>query len=1215
MNKLRPFLLLMILLVPVLVLGAQDAPAARLEITGVNATAMPVVTVTANVYDNLGQPLRGLTASDFALTGELVGQAQITSVENISDNNLPFAVVLAIDVSTSMEGTPLDKAKLAARAFVENIGPDDPVAIMTFGSRVRLVQDYTTDKAALLSVIDSVYPAGQTALYQAAYEATRLAAQSPTPRRAVILLSDGAEYGTNSTVARDAAVQEATVRGVPIYTIGLGFGFDRTYLQQLSGSTNAANYESPSPDQLTQIYTDLAAKLRSQYVITLDAPLPLDGTEYDLGLQATTPDGTLSANTTLRAPIPVPVVQLPSLDQPLTEPTQIAATILHDDPLSSVTYQIGDAEPVAFSGEPYTLTLDPFDYPPGPLRLIVSATDADGDTGTDTIDLTIGALPSRVSLSPDLATLGEIAEPQTIAVEVQGQTATTHVITSFNGGDRTELAEPYSFTIDPLQFAPGDNTVVVTVTNAAGATVDQSFPFSIAALPPQIRITGLQDGQAVDAPVSFTADVTAQVAVSQIDATIGDLALLPTDGTYTIDPLALPPGANALIVTATTTSGLSNTVQVNFVVAALPPQIVVNGLTAGETLTADRAVTLDFVTQTPIVHVAFFVDGAPLADQTAEPFGVTLTVLDFAPGDHTLRIIADNDSGQSSTLDLPFTIAVEPAATATQAAVATATQQAVGTAQAVNAVTATQAAQATALEQAFVDATQAAQVTQAAQATALEQAFVDATQVAQTTQAAQATVTEQAFAAATQVAQTTQAAQATATDSARATELANNLATLQMQMTASSQSQQATQALLDLTATQNSLDVTATNSARATELANNLATLQAQMTAAATATQAAVTQQALIEATGSARSTEQAIVAQTGTAVAQVTAAFVSTQAALLEQATQASAATQAALTATQVAQVTQVALDAQATATGNAQVTATNIAQATQSERSTMQAAAAIQAQLATRDTLATANAQARLAALATQNSIATRNAQATNQAIAATRSAEAQATNAINTTATHIADLAATANFDLATRLAGEATSTAAVVRTEAAALQATATQLVLDGTATRQVLEVTATQVSVEQTATAAIELTAAAEQANQQTATAQAVSDNATGTAAANATVRANALATSAQATNDIAASATSDAEGTLNVRQTAVGPTATLRRTPSPLTAVAQAAGTDTSTPQPSATLTEIQAQEPPATSDVTPLIILLVVIIVIIIVVVILMRGRSSNRR
>ncbi len=396
------------------------------------------------------------------------------------------------------------------------------------------------------------------------------------------------------------------------------------------------------------------------------------------------------------------------------------------------------------------------------------------------IDLNIAALPSQISLSPDLSTLGAIAQPQTITVGGRGQTETTDVSVGFNGGDRTDLSAPYSFTIDPLQFAPGDNTVTVSVTNAAGVAAEQTFPFSIAALPPQITVIGLQDGQAIDAPVDFMVNVTAQGTVAQLDVKVGDLTLQPTNDTYTIDPMALPPGANALIVTATTASELTNATQINFVVAALPPQIIVSGLTAGETLYADRVVTLDFVTQTPVVHVAFFVDGAALADQASAPYGVTLPVLDFAPGDHTLRIIADNDSGQSSTLDLPFTIPPEPGFTATAGALAV-----------------TQAAVATATQQAVVTA-QAAQVTQAAQATATENAVASATQVAQATQAAEVSAQQNAAASATSAAQATEAAQATATDSARATDLANNLATLQLQMTASAQSQQVTQQALEL---------------------------------------------------------------------------------------------------------------------------------------------------------------------------------------------------------------------------------------------------------------------------------------------------------------------------------------------------------------------------------------------------------------------------------
>ncbi len=320
MKKIRPFLFLLILIFPVLaIMARQDTPPVRLEITGVNASQMPTVTVTANVFDNLNQPISGLTTDNFALIGDFATKAQITSVENISDNNLPFAVVLVIDVSTSMGGSPglapIDRAKAAAHAFIANIGPNDPVAIMTFSSRTRLVQDYTTDKPTLNSVIDNLSVGGKTALYQAGYDAIEAAAKSPAPRRAVVLLSDGAEYGGASQVARDAAAQDALVRGVPVYTIGLGYGIDRTYLQQLSSGTNAHFYESPNADQLTKIYTDLAALLRSQYVITLNAPLPLDGTQYTLDLEVTTPQGTADASAVLRAPIPVPIVTLPDAAQ------------------------------------------------------------------------------------------------------------------------------------------------------------------------------------------------------------------------------------------------------------------------------------------------------------------------------------------------------------------------------------------------------------------------------------------------------------------------------------------------------------------------------------------------------------------------------------------------------------------------------------------------------------------------------------------------------------------------------------------------------------------------------------------------------------------------------------------------------------------------------------------------------------------------------------
>src|SRR5690606_17650433 len=114
----------LLLISPLQQVLSQDTPPARtvnLEITGVNSTDLPQAVVSVAVLDTLGQPVRGLTAADFTLSGELADRAEIISVENITDDNLSFGVVLAIDISSSMAGAPIEQAKAAATAFVDSL--------------------------------------------------------------------------------------------------------------------------------------------------------------------------------------------------------------------------------------------------------------------------------------------------------------------------------------------------------------------------------------------------------------------------------------------------------------------------------------------------------------------------------------------------------------------------------------------------------------------------------------------------------------------------------------------------------------------------------------------------------------------------------------------------------------------------------------------------------------------------------------------------------------------------------------------------------------------------------------------------------------------------------------------------------------------------------------------------------------------------------------
>ncbi len=103
---------------------------------------------------------------------------------------------------------------------------------------------------------------------------------------------------------------------------------------------------------------------------------------------------------------------------------QITPTILHDDPLTSVSFQIKDQPPVELTAEPYSFTIDPLKLVPGDYTLTVSATDnRRRDTGAAVMNFSVAALPSQITLSPDLSTLGAISTPQTITVQATGTNA------------------------------------------------------------------------------------------------------------------------------------------------------------------------------------------------------------------------------------------------------------------------------------------------------------------------------------------------------------------------------------------------------------------------------------------------------------------------------------------------------------------------------------------------------------------------------------------------------------------------------------------------------------------------------------------------------------------------------------------------------------------------------------------------------------------------
>lgn len=242
----------------------------RIEVVNVAEEAFPSARAIVNVEDTSTGGLPELAPESFAVTVDGAPGA-VTGAELANSEDAPLDVVVVIDTSGSMEGAPLVSAKAAASAFINDLGAADRVAILSFGDEVTLVQDFTADRALSGAAIDGLIARGNTALYQATTVAAVKAGSSNASRRAIVLLSDGADFGGRSIATREESIAAATNAGVPLFTIAQGNDLDRVYLQEVAAVSKGRYLEAPNPQDLASLYADIGRLLRSQYVVTFDA--------------------------------------------------------------------------------------------------------------------------------------------------------------------------------------------------------------------------------------------------------------------------------------------------------------------------------------------------------------------------------------------------------------------------------------------------------------------------------------------------------------------------------------------------------------------------------------------------------------------------------------------------------------------------------------------------------------------------------------------------------------------------------------------------------------------------------------------------------------------------------------------------------------------------------------------------------------------------------
>lgn len=364
---------------------AQDA---RLKVDvasfGVDENGAPQAVVT--VVDADGQPVQGLVADAFAVA--LNGaKTPVSAVNQGLDSSLGIAVVMTLDVSASMQGAKLEQAKTAAQTFLQSLGPEDSVAVVTFANTVDVRQQFTTDRAAAAAAIDQLTPspAGGTKLYDATAVSVNLATQSGQSRRAVVLLSDGIDNASgilpNQTLA---AVGPA---GVPVFSIGLGGATDVSYLNGLAQNSGGSFAGTASPEGLAQLYQQVGELLRGQYVLTLDTGsfTPDESGAASLRVEVT---AGASIGTAERAVCFQPTCIILTGIAPGDEvdgKVTLNAQVISSDPVGAVAFLIDGKLIEEVTEPPYQFTVDPATIASGDHTIEAQASVAGGESVTTAV--------------------------------------------------------------------------------------------------------------------------------------------------------------------------------------------------------------------------------------------------------------------------------------------------------------------------------------------------------------------------------------------------------------------------------------------------------------------------------------------------------------------------------------------------------------------------------------------------------------------------------------------------------------------------------------------------------------------------------------------------------------------------------------------------------------------------------------------------------------
>ncbi len=223
--------------------GEETPTRFKLSIHNIYTNTFPNNELLVTLRDQGGRARRNVSESNLAL--EENGQSLPFVLEPIVNGSV--GLIILIDSSESLGGFgkswKLDLAKATVAQLLSELRPGDGALIIDFDLQPHLLAPFSRDRQSLQGSLSKIKAGGGTALYDGVLYALHLAKRLPTKRKAIVLITDGNEQASKTTI--NEALQSATQSRLPVIALDFSHEAEDFFLQSLAYKTKGVYQHLP----------------------------------------------------------------------------------------------------------------------------------------------------------------------------------------------------------------------------------------------------------------------------------------------------------------------------------------------------------------------------------------------------------------------------------------------------------------------------------------------------------------------------------------------------------------------------------------------------------------------------------------------------------------------------------------------------------------------------------------------------------------------------------------------------------------------------------------------------------------------------------------------------------------------------------------------------------------------------------------------------------